>query len=147
MPAQFIIHDYVPVQCKPIFVRSGRFYPSILRVYFAENAPNVVFTDCQSPRAYAKMDSHCVERERCARVAEESRFLSFMGMRVHFSVARPEGEIRNRGCCCCARRWITTFHWRKLLPELEQLGCLTVMVDLPGFGLSDCSADRFRRIR
>ena len=29
-------------------------------------------------------------------MTEESRFLSFMGMRVHFSVARPEGEIKNR---------------------------------------------------
>ena len=34
---------------------------------------------------------------------------------------------------------INTFHWRKLLPELSQLGCLTVMVDLPGFGRSDCA--------
>ena len=33
---------------------------------------------------------------------------------------------------------IGTFHWRKILPELRQLGCLTVLVDLPGFGRSDC---------
>ena len=75
-----------------------------------------------------------------ARVAEESRFLTFMGMRVHFSVSRPEGEPKSRMLLLCSPL-ITTFHWRKLLPELEQLGCLTVMVDLPGFGLSDCSAE------
>ena len=70
-------------------------------------------------------------------MTEESRFLSFMGMRVHFSVARPEGEIKNR-MLFLGSPWITTFQWRKLLPELEQLGYLTVSVDLPGFGLSDC---------
>ncbi len=71
---------------------------------------------------------------------EESRYLSFMGMRVHFSVACPEGEIKNRILFLCSP-WITTFQWRKLLPELEQLGCLTVSVDLPGFGLSDCAKE------
>ena len=55
-------------------------------------------------------------------MTEESRFLSFMGMRVHFSVARPEGEIKNR-MLFLGSPWITTFQWRKLLPELEQLGC------------------------
>lgn len=73
-------------------------------------------------------------------MAEESRFLTFMGMRVHFSVSRPEGEPKSRMLLLCSPL-ITTFHWRKLLPELEQLGCMTVMVDLPGFGLSDCSAE------
>jgi len=34
---------------------------------------------------------------------------------------------------------INTFHWRKLLPELSDMGCLAVLVDLPGFGRSDCS--------
>ena len=57
-----------------------------------------------------------------ARVAEESRFLTFMGMRVHFSVSRPEGEPKSRMLLLCSPL-ITTFHWRKLLPELEQLGC------------------------
>ena len=52
-----------------------------------------------------------------ARVAEESRFLTFMGMRVHFSVSRPEGEPKSRMLLLCSPL-ITTFHWRKLLPEL-----------------------------
>ena len=72
-------------------------------------------------------------------MAEESQFLTFMGMRVHFTVSRPEGAVRNRVLLLCSPL-ITTFHWRKLLPELEQLGCLSVLVDLPGFGMSDCSA-------
>lgn len=70
-------------------------------------------------------------------MTEESQSLAFMGMRVHFTVARPEGEIRNR-MLFLSSPWITTFQWRKLLPELDQLGCLTVAVDLPGFGSSDC---------
>ena len=73
-------------------------------------------------------------------MAEESQYLTFMGIRVHFSVARPEGETKNRVLLLCSPL-ITTFHWRKLIPELSQLGCLTVMADLPGFGLSDCEGD------
>lgn len=61
-----------------------------------------------------------------------------MGMRVHFCVAMPETPLKNRVLLLCSPL-ITTFHWRKLLPELSQLGCLTVMVDLPGFGRSDCA--------
>ncbi len=71
------------------------------------------------------------------RLAEESQFLTFMGLRVHFSVARPETPLKNR-VLLLGSPLVTTFHWRKLLPELAQLGCLTVMVDLPGFGASDC---------
>ena len=73
-------------------------------------------------------------------MAEESQYLTFMGMRVHFSISRPEGTVKNRVLLLCSPL-ITTFHWRKLLPELEQLGCLTVLVDLPGFGLSDCTGE------
>jgi pimeloyl-ACP methyl ester carboxylesterase len=35
---------------------------------------------------------------------------------------------------------INAFHWRKLLPELSELGCLCAVVDMPGFGLSDPGA-------
>lgn len=35
---------------------------------------------------------------------------------------------------------INTFHWRKLVPELMESGCLCVLVDLPGFGMSDARA-------
>lgn len=70
-------------------------------------------------------------------MAEESQFLSFHGIRVHLCVAAPEGEIRER-VMLLSSPLISAFHWRKLVPELKQLGCLTVMVDLPGFGRSDC---------
>lgn len=73
-------------------------------------------------------------------MAGESQYLTFMGIRVHFSVAKPEGELKNR-VLLLSSPLITTFHWRKLIPELSQLGCLTVMVDLPGFGRSDCLGD------
>lgn len=42
---------------------------------------------------------------------------------------------------------INTFHWRKLLPELSELGCLCVPVDLPGFGLSDPDAPQVDSLR
>ena len=71
-------------------------------------------------------------------MTEESQFLTFMGIRVHFSVAQPEAKLKNR-VLLLSSPMINTFHWRKLLPELSQLGCLTVMVDLPGFGLSACA--------
>lgn len=73
-------------------------------------------------------------------MAEESQYLTFMGMRVHFCLARPEVPLKHRILLLCSPL-MTTFHWRKLLPELSQLGCLTVMVDLPGFGKSDCLGD------
>lgn len=65
-------------------------------------------------------------------------FLSFHGVSVHFRIDWPEGEIRERMLLLCSPL-ITTFNWRKLLPELEELGCLCIMVDLPGFGRSRCS--------
>lgn len=70
-------------------------------------------------------------------MTEESHYLTFMGIRVHFTVAQPETALKNR-VLLLSSPLITTFHWRKLIPELTQLGCLTVMVDLPGFGRSDC---------
>ena len=70
----------------------------------------------------------------------ESQFLTFMGIRVHYSVSQPEGELKNR-VLLLASPLINSFHWRKLLPELSQLGCMTVMVDLPGFGRSDCAEE------
>ena len=70
---------------------------------------------------------------------EEHRYLSFSGIRIHFTVSRPADEIKNRILFLCSP-WITTFQFRKLLPELEELGCMAVSVDLPGFGLSDCLA-------
>ena len=70
-------------------------------------------------------------------LAEESQFLSFHGIRVHFRIAAPEGEVRDR-VLLLSSPLISAFHWRKIVPELTQLGCLAVLVDLPGFGRSDC---------
>ena len=70
---------------------------------------------------------------------EESRFLSFSGTRVHFCVIRPDVPVRNR-LMLLSSPLTGTFHYRKLLPELDGLGCLTVLADLPGFGKGDPGA-------
>ncbi len=75
-----------------------------------------------------------------ARVTEESRYLSFQGIRVFFRIAAPQDRPRER-VLLLSSPLIGTFHWRKLLPELMQLGCLTVLADLPGFGRSDCATN------
>lgn len=67
---------------------------------------------------------------------EERRFLAFSGLRVHFALCWPEEAIKHR-LMMLSSPLINTFHWRKLVPELTDLGCLCVSVDLPGFGLSD----------
>lgn len=73
------------------------------------------------------------------RLTEESRYLSFSGVRIHFCVVRPDTPIHSR-MLLLASPLTSTFHWRKLLPELAGLGCLAVLADLPGFGRSDCPA-------
>ena len=72
-------------------------------------------------------------------LTEESLYLSFSGIRVHFRVVRPDVPMRSR-IMLLASPMISAFHWRKLLPELSGLGCLAVLVDLPGFGHSDPNA-------
>lgn len=79
-------------------------------------------------------------------MTEESRYLSFSGVRVHFCVARPDTPVRNR-MLLLSSPLITPFHWRKLLPELSGLGCLAVLADYPGFGHSDCRAPQDADIR
>ena len=69
-------------------------------------------------------------------MTEESRYLSFMGMRVHFQLMQPDGPVQHR-MMMLSSPLINAFHWRKLLPELAGLNCLAVLVDLPGFGLSE----------
>ena len=73
-------------------------------------------------------------------MAEESQYLSFRGIRVHFRVCAPEDRPVER-VMLLSSPLISAFHWRKVVPELVQLGCLTVCIDLPGFGRSDCSRD------
>ena len=77
---------------------------------------------------------------------EESRYLAFSGQRVHFRLARPEGAVKNR-MLLLSSPLINTFHWRKLLPELTDLGCLCALVDLPGFGLSDPGAPQVQSVK
>jgi len=80
------------------------------------------------------------------RLREESRYLTFSGIHVHFCVVRPDGAVRDRMLLLCSPL-ISTFHWRKLLPELAELGCLAVLADLPGFGRSDCAAPQGADVR
>ena len=79
-------------------------------------------------------------------MTEESRYLAFSGLRVHFRLACPEGDVSNR-MLLLSSPLINTFHWRKLLPELTDLGCLCVLVDLPGFGLSDPDAPQVQSVK
>ena len=79
-------------------------------------------------------------------MTEESRYLSFSGVRVHYCVVRPDVPIHSR-MLLLASPILTTFHWRKLLPELAGLGCLAVLADLPGFGRSDPGAPQETEIR
>ena len=72
-------------------------------------------------------------------LAGESQYLSFQGLRIHYKVVVPETPEKNR-MLLLSSPLINTFHWRKLLPELSAEGCLAVLVDLPGFGRSDCAA-------
>ena len=80
------------------------------------------------------------------RLTEESRYLTFSGVHVHFCVVRPDTPIRDR-MLLLSSPLINTFHWRKLLPELAGLGCLAVLADLPGFGRSDCDAPQSADMR
>ena len=73
-------------------------------------------------------------------MAEESQYLSFHGIRVHFRLAVPEGHAPRERVMLLSSPLISTFHWRKIVPELTQLGCLVALIDLPGFGKSDCGA-------
>ena len=66
-------------------------------------------------------------------MSREIRTLSFRGLRVSFSIVRPEAHMRHRLLLLWSPL-MTGFHWRKLLPELSELGCLCVLADLPGFG-------------
>lgn len=65
-------------------------------------------------------------------------YLRFRGMRVHYRVVRrDDAEIRRR-VLLLNSPLSTMFNWRLLIPELLNLDCLVVQVDLPGSGQSDC---------
>ena len=86
------------------------------------------------------------KRTGASRLNEESRVLTFSGLRIPYRLARPEGQIKNR-MLFLSSPLINTFHWRKLLPELTELGCLCVLADLPGFGLSDPEAPQVQSVK
>lgn len=71
---------------------------------------------------------------------DESAYISFYGINVHFHTYIPDTPPRAR-IMILTSPFISTFHWRKLLPELNELNCLTCLVDLPGFGRSSCRED------
>ena len=79
-------------------------------------------------------------------LTEESRYLTFSGVHVHFCVVRPDTPVHSR-MLLLSSPLIGTFHWRKLLPELAGLGCLAVLADMPGFGRSDCAAPQSTDVR
>ena len=58
-------------------------------------------------------------------------------MNVHIKVIEPEGALLRR-VFVLSSPVISTFNWRKILPEMNQAGALTVVMDLPGFGQSAC---------
>ena len=79
-------------------------------------------------------------------MTEESRTLSFSGLRVHFRIVMPDVPVKNR-MLLLSSPLTSTFSWRKLLPELSGLGCLTVLMDPPGFGRSDAAMPREADVR
>ena len=72
-------------------------------------------------------------------MSRERLSLSFRGLPVYFSIIRPEAHLRHRVLLLCSPL-TTGFHWRKLLPELSELGCLCVLAELPGFGQGPAAA-------
>jgi len=70
-------------------------------------------------------------------VTGESQYLSFHGVGVHYRVVAPQDKPRQR-VMLLSSPLISTFHWRKIVPELTQLGCMVVLIDMPGFGKSAC---------
>lgn len=73
-------------------------------------------------------------------MAAEDAFFSFGGYRVRVRVVEPETELKHR-VFVISSPVTAVFNWRKLVPELIQQGCLVAMMDLPGFGRSDCGAE------
>ena len=75
--------------------------------------------------------------EVCAFVTGESQYLSFHGVDVHYRIVASQEGARQR-VMLLSSPLISTFHWRKVVPELTQMGCMVVLIDLPGFGKSAC---------
>lgn len=67
-------------------------------------------------------------------------FITFSGHKVHVRVVEPDTELKRR-VFVVSSPVTMAFNWRKLVPELTELGCLVALMDLPGFGRSSCGAD------
>lgn len=74
-------------------------------------------------------------------MAAEDAFITFNGNKVHVRVVEPDTELKYRVFVIASPVTDASFTWRKITPELSQLGCMTVIMDLPGFGRSDCGED------
>jgi pimeloyl-ACP methyl ester carboxylesterase len=73
------------------------------------------------------------------RLAVDDCFMVFHGLKVHVKVVEPEDALKHR-VFLLSSPLTSAFNWRKITPELSQLGCFTAILDLPGFGESACGA-------
>lgn len=70
----------------------------------------------------------------------DSRFITIRGILIHYRVALPRERPRHRVLLVPAPG-ATTECWRLIVPELLRAGCMCVLCDLPGYGLSGCAPD------
>lgn len=70
-------------------------------------------------------------------MAAEDAFIIFGGQKIRIRVVEPETELKHR-VFVMSSPVTAAFNWRKLIPELTQQGCLVALMDLPGFGKSEC---------
>lgn len=73
-------------------------------------------------------------------MAAEDAFFTFEEQKVRVRVVEPDTELKHR-VFVLSSPVTAAFNWRKLVPELTQNDCLVVLMDMPGFGMSDCGAD------
>ena len=64
-------------------------------------------------------------------MAADELWIPFRGMNVHIKVIEPEGALLRR-VFVLSSPVISTFNWRKILPEMNQAGALTVVMGLTG---------------
>lgn len=69
-----------------------------------------------------------------------SRFITIRGISLHYRVLLPTGPVRHRALLVPSPGQ-TTYSWRYVVPELTKNGCMCVLCDLPGFGLSECGSN------
>lgn len=72
-------------------------------------------------------------------MAAEDAFFTFDGEKVRVRVVEPDTELKHR-VFVISSPVTAAFNWRKIVPELTQNGCIVALMDMPGFGMSDCGA-------